>query len=161
MLKLSNLTIAHGSTHPRKRVGLGIGSGMGKTSTRGQKGAGARSGAGIRPGFEGGQNPIYRRLPKRGFKNYCGKEYSVINLTQIEALGFKDGEEVDASLYLKDLKDGVKVLGDGELTHKLTVIADAFSKSAKEKIEKAGGVCKINGEKKAEEKPVAKPVSKK
>ncbi|MCI2069161.1 MAG: 50S ribosomal protein L15 [Bacilli bacterium] len=142
-MKLSELKIAKGSTHPTKRVGLGIGSGMGKTSTRGQKGAGARSGAGTRPGFEGGQNPIYRRLPKRGFHNRGRVEYAVINLSQIAALGFKDGEEVDTALYISDRKDGIKVLGDGELAVKLTIVADAFSASAKEKIEKAGGVAKV------------------
>jgi large subunit ribosomal protein L15 len=142
-MKLSELQIAKGSTHPRKRVGLGIGSGMGKTSTRGQKGAGARSGAQIRPGFEGGQNPIYRRLPKRGFHNRGDVDFAVINLSQIEAFGFKDGEEVDTRLYVKNVKDGVKVLGDGDLTKKLTIVADAFSATAKAKIEKAGGTAKL------------------
>jgi large subunit ribosomal protein L15 len=142
-MKLSELKTKKGSTHLPKRVGHGIGSGMGKTSTRGVKGAGARSGGAIRPGFEGGQNPIYRRLPKRGFKNISRKEYAVVNLSTIELLPLKDGDEVDARLYVSDAKDGIKVLGEGELTKKLTVIADAFSASAKEKIEKAGGVAKV------------------
>lgn len=143
-MKLSELKIAKGSTHYQKRVGHGIGSGMGKTSTRGVKGAGARSGGAIRPGFEGGQNPIYRRLPKRGFKNVSRKVYAVLNLNQIESIdGLKDGDTVDARLYVSNVRDGVKVLGTGELTKKITVVADAFSASAKEKIEKAGGVAKV------------------
>ena len=114
---------------------------MGKTSTRGQKGAGARSGGAIRPGFEGGQNPLYRRVPKRGFKNINRKEYAVVNLADLEAC-FNDGETVDLALYIKKPLDGVKVLGEGELTKKLIVIADKFSASAKEKIEKVGGEAK-------------------
>lgn len=141
-MKLSELKVAKGATHSKKRVGFGLGSGMGKTSTRGVKGAGARSGGAIRPGFEGGQNPIYRRLPKRGFKNVNRKVYAVINLSQIDAL-VNAGDEFDARLYVDDAFDGVKVLGDGELTKKVTVIADAFSASAKEKIEKAGGEAKV------------------
>jgi len=142
-MKLSELKIAKGSVKAVTRRGIGLGSGLGKTSGRGQKGAGARSGAQTRPGFEGGQNPIYRRLPKRGFKNPGHKEYAVINLEQIAGFGFKAGDEVDCALYVKDIKDGIKVLGDGELEVKLTVVADAFSKSAKDKIEKAGGIAKV------------------
>ncbi len=142
-MKLSELKIAKGSTHAETRRGIGLGSGLGKTSGRGQKGAGARSGAQTRPGFEGGQNPIYRRLPKRGFKNPDHKEFAVINLSSIANYGFKAGDEVDCALYVKDIKDGVKVLGDGDLNIKLTVVADAFSKSAKEKIEKVGGIAKV------------------
>ncbi len=141
-MKLSELKVAKGATHSKKRVGFGLGSGMGKTSTRGVKGAGARSGGAIRPGFEGGQNPIYRRLPKRGFKNVNRKVFAVINLSQIDAL-VNAGDEFDARLYVDEAFDGVKVLGDGELTKKVTVIADAFSASAKEKIEKAGGEAKV------------------
>ena len=141
-MKLSELKVAKGATHSKKRVGFGLGSGMGKTSTRGVKGAGARSGGAIRPGFEGGQNPIYRRLPKRGFKNVNRKVFAVINLSQIDAL-VNAGDEFDARLYVDDAFDGVKVLGDGELTKKVTIIADAFSASAKEKIEKAGGEAKV------------------
>ena len=140
-MDLHNLKIAEGSRHLPKRVGQGIGSGMGKTSTRGQKGAGARSGGAIRPGFEGGQNPLYRRVPKRGFKSINRKEYAVVNLADLEAC-FNDGETVDLALYIKKPLDGVKVLGEGELTKKLIVIADKFSASAKEKIEKVGGEAK-------------------
>ena len=136
-MDLSNLKVSEGSLHSGKRVGRGLGSGMGKTSTRGQKGAGARSGGAIRPGFEGGQNPLYRRVPKRGFKNINRKEYAVVNLADLEAC-FNDGETVDLALYIKKPLDGVKVLGEGELTKKLIVIADKFSASAKEKIEKVG-----------------------
>ncbi len=140
-MDLHNLKVAEGSLQGTKRVGRGLGSGMGKTSTRGQKGAGARSGGSIRPGFEGGQNPLYRRVPKRGFKNVNRKNYSVVNIADLEA-NFNAGDEIDLVLYVKDPLDGVKVLGDGELTKKLTVIADKFSTSAKEKIEKVGGVAK-------------------
>ena len=140
-MDLSNLKVSEGSLHSGKRVGRGLGSGMGKTSTRGQKGAGARSGGAIRPGFEGGQNPLYRRVPKRGFKNINRKEYAVANLADLEAC-FNDGETVDLALYIKKPLDGVKVLGEGELTKKLIVIADKFSASAKEKIEKVGGEAK-------------------
>ena len=140
-MDLSNLKVSEGSLHSGKRVGRGLGAGMGKTSTRGQKGAGARSGGAIRPGFEGGQNPLYRRVPKRGFKNINRKEYAVVNLADLEAC-FNDGETVDLALYIKRPLDGVKVLGEGELTKKLIVIADKFSASAKEKIEKVGGEAK-------------------
>ena len=140
-MDLSNLKVSEGSLHSGKRVGRGLGSGMGKTSTRGQKGAGARSGGAIRPGFEGGQNPLYRRVPKRGFKNINRKEYAVVNLADLEAC-FNDGETVDLALYIKKPLDGVKVLGDGELNKKVIVIADKFSASAKEKIEKVGGEAK-------------------
>ena len=140
-MDLSNLKVSEGSLHSGKRVGRGLGSGMGKTSTRGQKGAGARSGGAIRPGFEGGQNPLYRRVPKRGFKNINRKEYAVVNLADLAAC-FNDGETVDLALYIKKPLDGVKVLGEGELTKKLIVIADKFSASAKEKIEKVGGEAK-------------------
>lgn len=142
-MKLNELKIAEGSTHSGKRVGRGLGSGMGKTSTRGQKGAGARSGGAINPGFEGGQLPIYRRIPKRGFKNINRKEYNVINLSQIESLGLQDGEELDTSIFCEKNTDLVKVLGDGELTTKVVIIADAFSKSALEKIKKAGAEAKV------------------
>ena len=104
-MKLSELKVAKGATHSKKRVGFGLGSGMGKTSTRGVKGAGARSGGAIRPGFEGGQNPIYRRLPKRGFKNVNRKVFAVINLSQIDAL-VNAGDEFDARLYVDDAFDG-------------------------------------------------------
>ena len=140
-MDLSNLKVSEGSLHSGKRVGRGLGSGMGKTSTRGQKGAGARSGGAIGPGVEGGLSPLYRRVPKRGFKNINRKEYAVVNLADLEAC-FNDGETVDLALYIKKPLDGVKVLGEGELTKKLIVIADKFSASAKEKIEKVGGEAK-------------------
>ena len=140
-MDLSNLKVSEGSLHSGKRVGRGLGSGMGKASTRGQKGAGARSGGAIRPGFEGGQNPLYRRVPKRGFKNINRKEYAVVNLADLEDC-FNDGETVDLALYIKKPLDGVKVLGDGELNKKVIVIADTFYASAKEKIEKVGGEAK-------------------
>lgn len=142
-MKLSELKIPVGSRTNNMRVGRGFGCGKGKTSGRGQKGAGSRSGGATNPGFEGGQTPLYRRVPKRGFKNVNRTEFAVINLGQIAKLGLGEGSEVDCALYLKDLKDGVKVLGDGELNIKLTVIADAFSKSAVEKIEKVGGTAKV------------------
>ncbi|MDD4532170.1 MAG: 50S ribosomal protein L15 [Bacilli bacterium] len=142
-MKLSELKIPEGSRSNSMRVGRGLGCGKGKTSGRGQKGAGARSGAATRPGFEGGQNPLYRRIPKRGFKNVNRKEFAVINLDQIEKLGLGEGSEVDCALFMKDTKNGVKVLGDGEISVKLTIIADAFSKSAVEKIEKVGGTAKV------------------
>lgn len=137
------------STAPRtarKRVGRGPGSGLGKTSGRGQKGQNARSGGGVRPGFEGGQTPLARRLPKRGFTNFNRKEYAVVN---IEALNrFEDGTDVtpallkEVGLVRKEL-NGVKILGEGELTKKLNVTAAKFSKSAKEAIEKAGGKAEV------------------
>lgn len=141
-MELNNLKPAPGSTHKGKRVGRGIGSGMGKTSTRGQKGAGARSGGAIAPGFEGGGVPLYRRVPKRGFRNVNHKEYAVVNVGTLEQ--FEDGAVIDASVLaasgiVKDFKDGVKILSVGELTKKLTVIATKFSAEAKNKIVKAGG----------------------
>ena len=130
------------ASQKRNRVGRGPGSGNGKTSGRGQKGQKARSGGGVRLGFEGGQTPLARRLPKRGFTNFNRVEYAIVN---VEALNqFEDGTEITAALLLdkrvirKEL-GGLKVLGNGELTKKLTVMATKFSASAKEAIEKAGG----------------------
>jgi len=145
-MKLHELSSAEGSRHARKRVGRGIGSGMGKTSTRGHKGQNARSGGGVRPGFEGGQNPLYRRLPKRGFTNPTRKEYAIINLADLNQ--FDAGTEVTPELLLstgiiKNSKDGIKVLGNGELTVKLTVKANKFSQSAVEKIQAAGGQSEV------------------
>ena len=139
-MKLGNIKSAT-EKETKKRVGRGMGSGLGKTSGRGHKGQKARTGGGVRRGFEGGQTPLYRRLPKRGFKNINRKEYAVVNLADLEAC-FNDGETVDLALYIKKPLDGVKVLGEGELTKKLIVIADKFSASAKEKIEKVGGEAK-------------------
>lgn len=146
-MKLHDLKPANGSVQKTKRVGRGSGSGMGKTSTRGQKGQWSRSGGGVRPGFEGGQMPLARRLPKRGFTNIFKKVYTVINVSDLEKLD--NGTVVTAEL-LKALgivskieKDGLKVLGRGELTKKLTVKAKKFSKSAQECIEARGGSVEV------------------
>lgn len=141
MIKLHNLTVAEGSLHASKRVGRGLGSGMGKTSTRGQKGAGARSGGAINPGFEGGQLPIYRRLPKRGFKSLNRIEYKVVDLQSIDIV---EEDTIDLTEYFKE---PVKVLNNGEIKSKKTVIANAFSASAKAAIEKAGGKCILASDK--------------
>lgn len=145
-MRLDELKPAAGSTFTVKRVGRGIGSGTGKTSGKGHKGQNARSGGGVRPGFEGGQMPIYRRLPKRGFKNIFAKQYVTINIEALEA--FEDGTEVTEELLLekgivKKTLDGIKVLGRGELTKKLTVRVTKYTESAKEKIEKAGGKAEV------------------
>ena len=145
-MKLHELHPAEGSTTAPKRLGRGTGSGLGKTSGKGHKGAKARSGGGKRPGFEGGQMPLYRRVPKRGFNNVFGTEYAEVNVERLEA--FEDGAVVDAKALLeariirKEL-DGVKVLGGGELTKKLTVKAAKFTASAKEKIEAVGGKAEV------------------
>jgi len=148
-MKLHELTPAPGAKQLKKRVGRGTGSGMGKTSTRGHKGQWARSGGGVRPGFEGGQMPLTRRLPKRGFTNIFAKVYTVINISDLEAL--ENGSVVTAEL-LKELgiiskieKDGLKVLGRGELTKALTVKAAKFSASAKAAIEAVGGTAEVIG----------------
>lgn len=145
-MKLHELKPAEGSRKKAVRVGRGIGSGVGKTCGRGHKGQKARSGGGVRPGFEGGQMPIYRRLPKRGFKNIWAKKYAEVNVETLNR--FDDGAEVDAVALvetgiLKNVLDGVKILGKGEITKKLTVRAQAFTKSAKEKIEAAGGTAEV------------------
>ena len=145
-MKLHELHPAEGSTVSQKRLGRGNGSGLGKTSGKGHKGAKARSGGGKRPGFEGGQMPLYRRVPKRGFNNVFGTEYAEVNVERLEV--FEDGDVVNAQALLekkiirKEL-DGVKVLGGGELTKKLTVQAAKFTGSAKEKIEAAGGKAEV------------------
>ena len=145
-MKLHELHPAEGSTTAQKRLGRGSGSGLGKTSGKGHKGAKARSGGGKRPGFEGGQMPLYRRVPKRGFNNVFGTEYAEVNVERLEA--FEDGATVDAKALLnariirKEL-DGVKILGGGELTKKLTVKAAKFTASAKEKIEAVGGKAEV------------------
>jgi large subunit ribosomal protein L15 len=145
-MKLHELQPAPGSRKPKKRVGRGIAAGQGKTAGRGHKGQKARSGGGVRPGFEGGQNPIYRRLPKRGFTNPNRKEYAVVNLSTLNR--FEDGTVVTPELLMetgvvKKLQDGLKVLGDGELKVKLTVKAHKFSRTAVEKIEAAGGATEV------------------
>lgn len=145
-MDLSNLTPAEGSVQSNNfRRGRGHGSGNGKTAGKGHKGQKARSGA-PRPGFEGGQMPLYRRIPKRGFHNRNTKDIVAINVSELER--FENGATVDAAALkdarlVKNPRDGVKILGNGELTKKLTVRASAFSASAKEKIEKAGGTCEV------------------
>lgn len=141
-MKLHELTPAEGSARAAWRKGRGTGSGNGKTAGKGHKGQNARSGGGVRPGFEGGQFPIYRQHPKRGFKNHFAKTYAIVNVVDLEK--FVDGTEVDldvlmAAKIVRKAGDGLKVLGNGELTKKLTVKAAVFSAAAKEKIEAAGG----------------------
>ena len=143
-MRIGDLSPAQGATTSKKRLGRGIGSGLGKTSGKGHKGQWARSGGGVRPGFEGGQMPLIRRIPKRGFNNHFRKVYSIVNLSVLES--FENGAIVDiAALNEKGLikfikgSVGLKVLGNGTLTKSLTVKASAFSAQAKEAIEKAGG----------------------
>ncbi len=143
---IHELSPAEGSKKDVKRVGRGHGSGWGKTSGKGHKGQNARSGGGVRPGFEGGQMPLARRIPKRGFNNIFAAKMAAVNVSSLEM--FKEGTEVDAELLLasglvKNIDNGVKILGNGEITKNLTVKADAFSASAKEKIEKAGGKAEV------------------
>lgn len=145
-MDLSNLKPAIGSTKNRKRLGRGHGSGLGKTSGKGHKGQKARSGGGIKPGFEGGQMPMQRRLPKRGFTPLTRKVYALVNLRDLEL--FEAGSVVDAAALIQaglvnSIGDGIKVLGDGELTKSLTVQAHKFSKSAAEKIAAAGGTAEV------------------
>jgi large subunit ribosomal protein L15 len=145
-MKLHELSPAVGSTKAGYRVGRGPGSGNGKTAGKGHKGQNARSGGGVRPGFEGGQLPLYRRLPKRGFYNQFGKTYAVVNVEQLNR--FDNDAVVDTALLLASgvvdsVCDGIKVLGRGELTKKLTVKAAIFSATAKEKIEAVGGKTEV------------------
>ena len=146
-MKLHELSPAEGSVKDGFRKGRGAGSGNGKTAGKGHKGQNARSGGGVRPGFEGGQLPLYRKLPKRGFNNArFGKAYAVVNVNSLNK--FNDGDVVDCAALLaagiiKNTFDGVKVLGEGELTKKLTVKAAVFSASAKEKIEAVGGKTEV------------------
>ena len=145
-MKLETLSPAAGSTHVGKRIGRGHGSGNGKTAGKGHKGQKARAGHGMRPGFEGGQMPLQRRIPKRGFNNIFGTEYAVVNVAELNA--FENGAVVDAQALvdagiIKKVLDGVKILGSGELERKLTVKAAAFSKSAAAKIEAAGGKAEV------------------
>ena len=147
-MKLHELSPAPGSTKSAWRKGRGVGSGNGKTAGRGHKGQNARTGGGVRPGFEGGQIPLYRRLPKRGFTNSLfKKEYAIINLETLDKL-FNDGDAVSMETLLENgvirtELNGLKVLGRGEITKKLTVKAAIFSASAKEKIEAAGGKAEV------------------
>ena len=145
-MQIHELTPAPDSNKAVKRVGRGHGSGNGKTAGKGHKGQNARSGGGVRIGFEGGQMPLARRIPKRGFNNTFAAKYSIVNVADLNK--FKDGTVVDAELLkasglIKKENDGVKVLGNGELTAKLTVKAAKFSQSAIEKIEKAGGKAEV------------------
>ena len=146
-MKLYELSPAPGSKTEGKRKGRGAGTGNGKTAGRGHKGQNARSGGGVRPGFEGGQTPLYRRIPKRGFNNIFAVKYSTVNVSDLE--NFVDGTVVDAELLKasglvkKTANGGIKILGNGELSKNLTVKAQAFSASAKEKIEKAGGKAEV------------------
>ncbi|TFE23898.1 50S ribosomal protein L15 [Cohnella luojiensis] len=146
-MKLHELSPNEGSTFSRKRRGRGAGSGLGKTAGRGHKGQNARSGGGVRPGFEGGQNPLYRRVPKRGFNNdRFATVFAIVNLDQLNR--FEAGTEVTPELLLeegilKNPKDGIKILGNGDLNVQLTVKAHKFSQSATEKIQAAGGKTEV------------------
>jgi large subunit ribosomal protein L15 len=146
MLSINTLKPGRGANSKRKRVGRGRGSGHGKTATRGSNGQLSRSGASMRAGFEGGQMPLHRRLPKRGFHNIFRKEFAVVNLERLTA--FEAGAHVDPEILksrgiVKNLHDGIKILGVGELQHALHIRAHKFSKSAAEKIKKAGGSFEI------------------
>ncbi|MEN6411263.1 MAG: 50S ribosomal protein L15 [Veillonellales bacterium] len=145
-MKLHELAPAPGSKKVRTRIGRGLGSGLGKTAGKGHKGQNARSGGGTRPGFEGGQMPIYRRLPKRGFYNRFSKEYAEVNVSELNR--FEDGAVVNPVALieagvLKNVHDGVRILGNGEITKPLTVVANGFTKSAAEKIAAAGGKVEV------------------
>lgn len=148
-MKLHNLRPAEGGgVKAKKRLGRGIGSGTGKTSGRGHKGQNARSGGGVRPGFEGGQMPLFRRLPKRGFTNVFKKEYAIVNVKDLNR--FEDGAHVDLEALIEKglvnrakAKDGVRILGNGDVNVKLTVNANHFSRAAAEKIEAAGGKAEV------------------
>ncbi len=144
-MKLSDLTPYPGSRKKRKRVGRGPGSGHGKTSCRGHKGQNSRSGGGVKPGFEGGQMPLQRRLPKRGFTNIFQKQYAIVNIGTLENLSETDitPEVLVNEGVVKNIRDGIKILGQGELTKALNIKAHAFSESAKEKITKAQGSVEI------------------
>ena len=143
---LNELKPVAGARHSRKRIGRGTGSGHGKTSGKGNKGQNARSGGGVRPGFEGGQIPLFQRLPKRGFQNINRKEYAIVNLCDLNV--FDNGTVVTPDLLIdakiiKDIKSGVKILGCGTLEKKLTIKAHKFSASASEEIKKAGGTTEV------------------
>ena len=145
-MKLHELSPVEGSVKGRFRKGRGPGSGNGKTAGKGHKGQNARSGGGVRPGFQGGQLPLYRKLPKRGFTNHFSTNYAIVNVAALDC--FEAGAVVDAKALLeagivRDLCDGIKVLGRGEITKNLTVKASVFSASAKEKIEAAGGKTEV------------------
>ena len=146
MIGLNNLRPSAGSTQPKKRRGLGMGSGLGKTAGRGYKGQKSRSGARSKRGFEGGQMPLHRRLPKRGFTNIFRKEFAILNLDRLKE--FPAGSHITPDLLIekgviRKIRDGVKILGGGELQHPLNIAAHLFSKSAQEKITKAGGTFEV------------------
>jgi large subunit ribosomal protein L15 len=146
VLTLNSLSPARGANRKPKRVGRGIGSGHSKTSTRGYKGQKSRSGTSIRPSFEGGQMPLHRRLPKRGFHNIFRKEYAIVNVKSLAV--FEAGAKIDPEILqekgiIKKLKDGIKILGSGELQHPIHVRTHKITKSAAEKIEKAGGTVEL------------------
>lgn len=145
-MKLHELSPAAGSVTPAWRKGRGTGSGNGKTAGKGHKGQNARSGGGVRPGFEGGQIPLYRKLPKRGFHNKFAKNYAIVNVSALNV--FEDGATVNLAVLMekgiiRNAYDGLKVLGNGEIAKKLTVEASVFSATAKEKIEAAGGKTEV------------------
>lgn len=145
-MKMHELGPAYGATTKRKIVGRGIGSGTGKTAGKGHKGQKARTGGKIRRGFEGGQTPLYRRIPKRGFNNYFAKEYAIVNVADLETFdndAVVDSKALIEKRLIKKELDGIKVLGNGELTKKLTVVATKFSKSAQEKIQAVGGKIEV------------------
>lgn len=145
-MKLHELKPVTGATHSKKRVGRGIGSGHGKTSGRGHKGQNARSGGGVRPGFEGGQTPLFKRLPKRGFTNVFRKEYAIVNVGDLNVFRKNQHVTVDKLIekgLVKKEYDGIKILGNGELTKPLTVYAHKFSKSAEKAITEAGGKIEV------------------
>ncbi len=145
-MKLHELSPAAGSVTPAWRKGRGTGSGNGKTAGKGHKGQNARSGGGVRPGFEGGQIPLYRKLPKRGFKNRFASDYSTVNISVLNR--FEDGAVIDQDMLIKaglahKSADGLKILGNGNVEKKYTVRAEAFTAAAKDKIEAAGGKCEV------------------
>ncbi len=145
-MKINELKPNEGATRKRKRVGRGPGSGLGKTAGRGHKGQKSRAGYSRRYGFEGGQMPLVRRVPKRGFKNPFAKEYVPVNLTMLAMFGEQDVIGVEDFIkkgIVKDIQDGIKILGNGDIDRAVTVKAHKFSKSAREKIEKAGGTCEV------------------
>ena len=146
-MKLHELSPAAGSKKEVKRIGRGAGSGQGQTAGKGHKGQQARAGRGMRPGFEGGQMPLQRRVPKRGFVNIFGKEFSIVNVSALDQ-SFEDGAVVDIDALIekglvKKVLDGVKILGNGEISKKLTVQVNAYSEAAKQKIEAAGGKAEV------------------
>ena len=146
-MKLNELTFTAGSRYQAKRKCRGLGSGKGKNGGSGVKGQKSRSGGGVRLGFEGGQNPLYRRLPKRGFHNFASTEYAIVNVSDLNR--FEDGTKVtptllvEAGLVKKNTNGGIKILGNGKLEHQLTVSANKFSKSAEEAIKAAGGTVEV------------------